>query len=280
MAIRIVTDSAADLDADVAARHQITVVPLFVHFGDEAFQDGATLSKADFYKHLVQSSVFPRTSQPSAGTFQEAYAALSDADGIVSIHVGAKLSGTTNAARAGAALLPAGSPPVEVVDSNQASLGLGYTVLAAAEAAAAGSDAAGIVAAARECAARARVLLFVDTLEHLQKGGRIGRARTFLGTLLRTKPVLELIDGEIDAIERPRTRQKAIDRLHSLAVSTPRAERIAVLYTTTPDDAERLAGRMRETLAAVPVSVVQISPVIGAHVGPGALGAAVLQAPA
>ena len=133
----------------------------------------------------------------------------------------------------------------------------------------------GIVAAAQRTAQRSRVLLIVDTLEYLQKGGRIGRARAFLGTLLRTKPVLELAAGEIEGIERPRTRQKAVERLFQLIVRTPAPRRIGILYGTTPEEAESLASRVREALPGVPVSVHRCSPVIGVHTGPAALGAAI-----
>ncbi len=278
MKICIVTDSTADLDAATVERHRITVVPLNVHFGSEVFQDGVTLSKEEFYARLGHSAILPRTSQPSAGAFQEVYAQLSDADAIVSIHISGKLSGTVNAAGTGASLLPEGSPPVEVVDSGQATVGLGYAIVAAAEAAATGADAGGVVEAARECAGRAHVLFFVDTLEYLQKGGRIGRARAFLGTLLRTKPLLALVAGEIEPIERPRTRQKAIERLFHQIVRTPDLVRVAILYGTTPADAEDLSERVRDALPGVAVSIVQVSPVVGVHTGPGALGAALLAA--
>ena len=154
-------------------------------------------------------------------------------------------------------------------------MGLGFAAMAAAEAVADGADVEAIVAAAQRTAQRSRVLLIVDTLEYLQKGGRIGRARAFLGTLLRTKPVLELAAGEIEGIERPRTRQKAVERLFQLTVRTPAPRRIGILYGTTPEEAESLAGRVREALPGVPVSVHRCSPVIGVHTGPAALGAAI-----
>ncbi len=280
MAIRVVTDSTADLDGETLDRHGIAVVPLNIHFGGEVFRDGIDLGKDAFYDRLVQSAVLPRTSQPSVLEFRRVYETFPDAEAIVSIHIGGKLSGTINAAQTAARMgreADPGGPPVIVVDSDQASMGLGFPVLAAAEAAAGGAAAEAVVAAARGCAARCRVLLFVDTLEYLQKGGRIGRARAFLGTLLRTKPVLELTDGEIAGIERPRTRQKAVERLYQLILKTPRPARIAILHGTTPDEAAALGERVRAQLPGVPISVVQVSPVIGVHIGPAALGAAIEQ---
>ena len=277
MVVRVVTDSTADLEAEVAARQGITVVPLRVHFGDEVFQDGVSLSKDEFYRRLAGSAILPRTSQPPAAAFQEAYVGLREAEAIVSVHIGGKLSGTVNAARLGARLLGPGGAPVEVVDTDQVSMGVGHAALAAAEAAAGGAGAAAVAAAAREGARRSRVLLFVDTLEYLQKGGRIGRARALLGTMLRTKTLLQLVDGEIEGIARPRTRQGATERLLELIVQTPRPQRVSILYGTTLREAEALAGRVREALPGVAVSMVQVSPVIGVHTGPAALGAAILE---
>jgi DegV family protein with EDD domain len=282
MTVRVVTDSTADLNPDEVERHHILVVPLNIHFGQDVYRDGVDLGKDEFYERMVKSAVLPRTSQPGVGDFQATYQSISDAEAIVSVHIGGKLSGTTNAAQTAARLLAeqdSAAPPVTVVDTDQASVGLGFAALAAARAAEAGADAVSCAAAARDTAARSRVLLFVDTLEYLQKGGRIGRARAFLGTLLRTKPVLELAGGEIEGIERPRTRQKAIKRLFELIVKTSNPVSIAILHGTTPDEAEHLAARVRAALPETPVAIVQVSPVIGVHTGPAALGAAIEKAP-
>ncbi len=281
MTVHIVTDSTSDLDPSDIERLGIVVVPLNIHFGAEVYRDGVDMGKQDFYERLVRSAVLPRTSQPSVSDFQATYEALAGdpaTEAIVSVHLGGKLSGTINAAQTAARLLAErdeAAPPVHVVDSDQASMGLGFAAMAAAEAVADGADVEGIVAAAQRTAQRSRVLLIVDTLEYLQKGGRIGRARAFLGTLLRTKPVLELAAGEIAGIERPRTRQKAVERLFQLIVRTPAPRRIGILHGTTPEEAESLAGRVREALPGVPVSVHRCSPVIGVHTGPAALGAAI-----
>jgi len=276
MTIRIVTDSTADLGSAEVDKYGIIVVPLTIHFGSESYRSGVDLQPDEFYARMPQSDVLPRTSQPSPAAFQEAYEQLRSADGIVSIHISGKLSGTLNSARAGVDLAKR-APPVELVDTNSASMGLGFAVLAAAQAAAAGGDLAAVATAAREVAARTRLLLFVDTLEYLQKGGRIGRARAFLGTLLKTKPVLELRDGVIEPLQRPRTRQRATERLFDLVVQTRGAQEVVVLYGSTPEEAGVLADRVRDALPGVPVSVGHCSPVIGVHTGPGALGAAILR---
>lgn len=283
MTIRIVTDSTSDLDPADVERYDIVVVPLNIHFGAEVYRDGVGLGKEEFYGRLEGSAVLPRTSQPGVEDFRSTYESLgADTEAIVSIHVGGKLSGTINAAQTAARLLSETNPqapPVTVIDSDQASLGLGFAALSAAEAVAAGSDLETVAAAAKGAANRSRVLLFVDTLEYLEKGGRIGRARAFLGTLLRTKPVLELANGEIEGIERPRTRQKAVERLFELTVRTPNPKRIGILHGTTPDEAETLAQRVRDALPGVPVTIHRCSPVIGVHTGPAALGAAIEHAP-
>ncbi|PZC42537.1 MAG: Fatty acid-binding protein DegV [Chloroflexi bacterium] len=282
MTVRLVTDSTADLDPSDIDRYGITIVPLNIHFGADVYRDGVDLGKDQFYARLGESAVLPRTSQPGVSDFQAVYESLAHADAIVSVHIGGKLSGTINAAQTAAKLLTErddATPPVIVVDSDQASMGLGFATLAAAEAIAQGASAQDAAAAAQSAARRSRVLLIVDTLEYLQKGGRIGRARAFLGTLLRTKPVLELAAGEIQGIERPRTRQKAVERLFELIVRTPKPRRIGILHGTTPAEAEALATRVRDALPNVPVTVHRCSPVIGVHTGPAALGAAIERAP-
>ncbi len=278
MTIRVVTDSTADLEPSQAAALGITIVPLHVHFGAAEYRDGVDISKATFYERLPVSAVLPRTSQPSPGEFVAAYRSLAaaGATGIVSVHIGGQLSGTVNSARTAAAA-DAGSVPVEVVDTGQASMALGFAAQAAAEAAAAGGDLTMVAAAARDAAARGSVYLIVDTLEYLQKGGRIGRARAFLGALLRTRPVLELRGGEIQGIERPRTRPTALARLLDLTLRIPQPERIAVIHATTADEAETLAAQIRAARPGVDVTVARASPVIGVHIGPGAVGVCVLR---
>ena len=275
MKISIVTDSTADLDDEVIARYGITVVPLNIHFGSESYIDGISINRDEFYQKLEQSEILPRTSQPSSGVFQKTYESLEPVDGIVSIHIGGKLSGTINAARNGAELRKTGSPKVLIVDSDQTTVGLGNAVVAAAEAVKEGADLETIALVAKEKAQQNRIFLMVDTLEYLQKGGRIGRARAFLGTLLRTKPVLSLINGEIEGIERPRTRQRAIDRLYELIIKTPKIKDVAILYGTTPNDANTLAARVSAGAPGTTVRIVRVSPVIGVHTGPAALGAAI-----
>ena len=281
MSVAVVTDSTSDIEQGQI--EGIHVVPLHLHFGDEVFEDGVNLSKADFWQRmqriLSDGGELPTTSQPSPGAFRDVYAEIAAAEGvteIVSIHISGKLSGTVNAARQGAGLLEH-DINVEIVDTLSASLGVGWAAEAALEAAQAGATAAEAAQAARETAARVRVLVFVETLDYLLRGGRIGRARHLAGRLLRMRPLLELVDGEISDIERPRTRKKALDRLFAQIMSEGQPERVGVLHGASAGDAGALVQRISDRWAGMPVETVLSSPVIGAHVGPGTVGATVMR---
>lgn len=281
MSVAIVTDSTSDIEQGQI--EGIHVVPLHLHFGDEVFEDGVNLSKDDFWQRmqgiLAAGGELPTTSQPSPGAFRDLYAGLAASEAvneIVSIHISGKLSGTVNSARQGAGLLESGAN-VEVVDTLSASLGVGWAAEAALEAAQAGASAAEAADVARDTAARVRLILFVETLDYLLRGGRIGRARHLAGRLLRMRPLLEVVDGEISDIERPRTRKKALDRLFAHITSEGQPERVGVLHGATQGDADSLARRVSDACGGMPVETVLSSPVIGAHVGPGTVGVAILR---
>ena len=271
MSVHVVTDSTSGLSAS----DQISVVPLHVQFGDDVFEDGVTLTQEEFWRRLPAASELPTTSQPSAGEFRDVFAAHPDADAIVSIHISGALSGTVEAARQGAALRD-GGPPVHVVDSRITSFGLGWAAEAASEVAQAGGSAEDVVAAAEQTAARVRLLLFVETLDFLLRGGRIGRARHLAGKVLRVRPLLELTDGVITDVERPRTRRKAIDRLFANIMAAGAPERVSIFHGDSLADAEALAERIRAVAPHAPLDIQLGSPVLGAHVGPDTVGVAVL----
>ena len=272
MTLRVVTDSTADLPPEVAQGLGITVVPLNVHFGEQSFQDGLEITPDDFYRRLVSSSRPPTTSQPSVGAFLETYQGLSqETDGIVSVHISAKLSGTCNSALQAREEL-AGSLPIEVVDTGQASLGLGLVAMAAARAAQGGADMAETQAEARRAMEQVSVLFMVDTLEYLQKGGRIGKAAAFLGGILNIKPLLRIHDGEVHPLERARTRSKAVDRLVELIQEGAPYQELAVMHSTTPEDVQELARRLAPCVPGGQVLVGQLGSVVGTYAGPGLLG--------
>lgn len=278
MTIRVVTDSTADLPPGVAQELGITVVPLLVLFGDEVYRDGVDLTNEEFFRRLTTSPVLPTTSQPSVGAFQEAYQKLAaETDQIVSIHISAWVSGTYESALQAADSLR-GSPRVEVVDSQTTSMGLGYQAIAAARAARAGASLEEVVAAARSVGRRHHLLALLETLEYLRRGGRIGRAQAFLGSILNLKPLLTFRDGVVHPVARVRTRARALEELLSHSLAYGDLEDVAVIHGTTPEDAEMLARRVRERLPQVPIHVGRLGPVLGVHGGPGIIGMVVVEA--
>lgn len=279
--IRIVTDSTADL-GDLAAEHAITVIPLTVSFGDESFQDGVTMNTATFFKRLGESRVLPTTSQPAPDLFERTYRRLLDegAAGIVSIHISSKLSGTYSTARAAAATLRDSgvTAPIEVLDSRSATLGMRYGILAAARAAAAAeAGIAAVSAAALDAIARTDLYMVADDLGYLQRGGRIGQAQRVIGTLLNVKPIITLRDGAVVALESPRTRRRAYERVVEYMRADLPIEHVTV-GQTTPNLGDELEAAIRAIYSG-PISRMWPGPTIGSHVGPGVSGLAVLKAP-
>ena len=272
MTVRVITDSTADLPPEMAAELRIEVVPLNVHFGTDTFRDGIDLSADEFYERLVASSRPPTTSQPSVGAFLEVYQkALEGADGIVSVHISAKVSGTWNSAVQAREQL-SDSSKVTVVDTGQASMGLGWVAVAAARAAQAGASMDEVASLARSAAEQVRVLFLVDTLEYLQKGGRIGKAQAMFGSVLAIKPILTIQEGEVHPLERVRTRGKGVARLVQLVQEAAPLQSMAVLYTTTEDEARALAERLGPCVPSGQVIVGRLGTVVGTYAGPGLLG--------
>ena len=272
MPVRVVTDSTADLPPEVAKAHGITVVPLNVQFGEESYLDGVDITADQFYRLLVSSPRLPTTSQPSVGAFIEAYQGIAEgAEGIVSVHISGKLSGTCSSATQAQTEL-VGTVPIEVVDTRQASLATGLAALAAARAAQAGASFAEVAAEAHRAAGEVSVLFMVDTLEYLQKGGRIGKAAAFLGSLLNVKPLLTIRDGEVHPLERARTRARAVARLVELVRQAAPVRELAVMHSTTPEDAEDLARQVAPLLSEGQVLMGRLGSVVGTYAGPGMLG--------
>ncbi|HMO54022.1 MAG TPA: DegV family protein [Tepidiformaceae bacterium] len=277
MTVRIVTDSTCDLPPELAAQHGITVVPLTVFFGDEPFLDGVEISPDEFYERQQAAKELPRTSQPSVELFQEAYSeAGKDGDEIVSIHLSSKLSGTMNAAQVAREMLKH-DLHIDLIDSYNVSLGLALIVLEAARAAEGGASLPEVVSATRRAMDRVSVHVLVDTLEYLQRGGRIGRARSLLGSVLSIKPILRVDDGEVAPFERVRTRGKAIERMYEIAAGMPRAKEMFVAAGGAQDDALGLIERLRPQLPHTELRLGTIGPVVGVYTGPNAVGVAALE---
>ncbi len=270
--IRVVTDSACDLSADMAAEHGVTVVPLSIRFGDEEFVDGRDLTTEQFWARCKASSVLPETAAPSPGAFQEAFLAAADDgyDGVLSLSLSAGVSATYQSTVA-AAKSVTDRIEVRTVDTRSLTMGLGLIVLDVAEAAATGADLDTLEARARELSLRTQVYGVVDTLEHLEKGGRIGGARALLGSLLSIKPVVVLVDGEVAEESKQRTRQRSLQYLADKAHASPPLSRIAVAHGAAAD-IDTFLGMLDGLDVEHPLVVTQLGPVVGTHTGPGTIG--------
>jgi len=278
MTVAIVTDSASDLTAELAAEHGVTVVPLVVTFGTESFLSGVELSMEDFYRRLTAPDApFPKTAACSPGDFAAAFrAALEEGhEAVVCITVGSKLSGTMKSAEIAREGMPAAV--IYLVDSGTASMQLGMLALLAAEMSRSGATAQHIVDELLRRLPSSRLYVALDTLEYLKRGGRISGAQAAIGSVLSVKPIITITDGVVETADKPRTRGRARQRVIELLASQP-AERAWVLHSQAAD-IESFADELAEALG-LPREEVRISligPSVAPHVGPGAYGAAVLQ---
>ena len=278
-AVAVVTDSASDIPAAIAVRRRVAVVPLKVHFGTRTFEDNVNITPDEFYSMLAESPELPTTSLASPSQFKEIYDKLGKyADGIVSIHLSSRLSGTYASALEGADMSSAACP-IEVIDSAQGSMALGLVAMEAAEAANRGAGLDEVAELARDAAARAQCFVLLQTLEYLVKGGRIGRAQGLLGSMLNIKPMAIMRDGVVSPLGRARTFPKALARMKQTARGFAPVESLAVMYSTTPDVAEEVADDLSDLLpeGANPY-VTRFGPVLGVYAGPGAIGISLIQA--
>ena len=277
MGVKIVTDSTSDLPAEICRELDVTVVPLTVMFGDQGYRDGVDLGADEFYKKLIESDKLPTTSQPSAGAFAEAYKEVAkETDEILSIHISGKLSQTYNSARLAASEMDGSN--VEVMDSLQVSLGLGEIVIAAARAAKDGASMEDLKQLVTNMMPGTRTLALLETLEYLAKGGRIGKVQAFLGnslrplSILKVIPIVEVRNGEAHPFERVRTRRKGLDRLIAEAQGEGGIKMAGVAYSTNREEAESVLERLRPLVEPENLVLSRFGPVLGTHLGPGALG--------
>jgi DegV family protein with EDD domain len=269
--VRIVTDSTADLTKEQQQAAGITVVPLNVHFGDQVFRDHVDLTADEFFRRLKASAQLPRTSQPAVGVFEEAYRTLrQNGDEIVSVHLSSKVSGTYNSALMAAKGVD--ETAIEVVDSLSTSMALGFIALEGARLARAGKDRASIAERLRGLVPKARVICVVDTLTYLERGGRIGKARALLGSLLNVKPILQLKDGEVVPVGRARGRPQALSRLVELLERDGHVSQLAIMHGSAPADAEQLRERVAASYPGLDILLTEIGAVLGTHTGPGVIG--------
>jgi DegV family protein with EDD domain len=267
--VAIVTDSIADLPPEVAEKLEITVVPIMVRFGQDLYRDGFDISPDEFYERLRGSKALPATSVPAPMAFADAYDKLAEkASEIVAICVTSRLSGTYQVALQAVPLMKK-KARVEVLDSEWAVMAEGFITIAAAEAARAGASLGEVLDVAHRTMRRVDMWAAFDTLEYLQRGGRIGKAQAFLGSLLKVNPIIGLKDGEVYPVARERSRAKAIDRLYDFAGSFGNVEGLAVEYAADLDEANKLVRRLRSKYSRIPIYLSRTSPAIGTHTGPG-----------
>jgi DegV family protein with EDD domain len=276
--IAFVTDSVAGVPADQVKNYDITVVPLQVIFGTDTFRDGIDLTQAEFFQRLKAAKTLPTTSQPTVGDFESAYGKLladPEVDSIISVHISSALSGTYSAATQAAERLSAGgSKQIAVIDSYNVYMCEGLMAVNGARAAEQGKSHEEIVRMIEAMKPRMQLLVLVDTLEYLQRGGRIGGAQAMLGSLLNVKPILHIKHGRVEPLERVRTRRKAMERLVEIAAESAQRKpvQIAVGHAEAEEDARTLSKMVREKLNVTEEFTSDLGPVISTHTGPGVLG--------
>jgi DegV family protein with EDD domain len=276
--IRIITDSTCEVPVDLMAHPAVTVVPLSVVFGQTSLRDGVDITREQFWERLPKADPLPTTSQATPGDFLDLFQRYTDAgDEVITIVISGKLSGTYNSAIQALDNFP--GRPIEIVDSLSTSVGLGLVVQEAVTMADAGATQPEIVAHLTEMRKAVHVIFVVDTLEYLQRGGRIGKAQAFVGTLLKFKPLLGLVDGEVVPLTRVRSKGKALDTMLQMLLEQVPARgpqvRVGVTQACVPEEAQQVARRLADGFASPPVFISELGPVLGTHVGPGTIGAAV-----
>jgi DegV family protein with EDD domain len=276
VAVKVVTDSVSDISPELATRFGITVVPLNLVFGNVTYLDGLDMTTDEFYERLAKEEALPTTSTPSPHAFARAYDELADgADGLLVITIGRKLSATGDAALKGRELMGK-TCPVRVVMSENAMMGEGLLAIAAAKAASDGASLDELAALTERNMERVELRIAFDTLDYLQRGGRIGRAQALFGSLLGINPVLGIKDGEVFPFKRERSRAKALDYLCDFVSGFKSIEEVAVEDATTPKDAEAVVAWLSAVCDRDRIYRTKVSPVIGTNVGPRAVGVSVL----
>ena len=269
MPVRVVTDSTSDISLELAAELAVTVVPVYVHFGQEVFMDLVEMQPEDFYRRLAEGQT-PTTAQPAPADFAAVYRELSGGgDEILSIHLTSKLSGTYNAALQGRELAATGTK-IEIIDTLTTSMAMGLAVMAAARLAAAGESLAEIVRTVNENVARTRLYGIFDTIRYLQRGGRVGKAVLRLGSLLNIKPLLEMRHGELAPVGAVRVRAQGLEKMKYFLACAANPVEVAVVYNTFAAEAKGFRDEAAAS-AGCAVHLARLGPALGAHAGPGAM---------
>ncbi len=276
--IKIVTDSTSDIPLGVAHEMGIEIVPMHLHVGEQTFRAGLDITSDQFYQWMQDDRSKVTTSAPPPIVFEQLYRRLAlEYEHVFSIHLSSRLGGTYRAAQQARARLPASATRTEVIDSKLASMGLGLVALHAARAVHNGASASEVARLINALIQHCHVVFFVDSIEYLEHSGRLSLATAVLGSMQRIKPLLLLDEGEIVPYERTRTRAKAIEGLYTFIEDFPRVQEVIAMYATTPEDVEKLLEKVDPIFPRDRVQTMQFGPSIGAHLGPGAMGAAVFE---
>ena len=271
--VAVVTDSTAYLPDEYCKQYNITVVPLSVIWGDQIYRDGVDILPNEFYKRLAESKTMPTTSQVTPGAFQNAFQSLVEQGyDVLGIFLSSNISGTVQSALQARDMLPKMKEKILVLDSRWTTMAMGWPILTAARAAQAGESLTACQKIAENACAHSGVLFVVETLEFMRRGGRIGGAQAFLGTVLNIKPVLEMRNGQIEAVEKVRTKQKAIQRVVETVAERIKGKspiRLAATHANSEADARSLLQLAQSELDPVETLCCPLSPVIGTHAGPG-----------
>ncbi|HEY91625.1 MAG TPA: DegV family protein [Dehalococcoidia bacterium] len=271
MTVKIVTDSTADISPELAEEMGVRIVPVYLRFGTEIFRDGVDITKETFYSKLKTSPLHPSTSQPTPQDFAEVYSdCANEAEGIVSIHVSSKVSGTYNAALQGGELQKY-KCQVEVVDSQLTSMGLGLVVMAAARLARAGESVHSVLEETNKAIGQVRMLGLFDTMKYLVRGGRISKATGSVAKILNIKPLFTFKEGEIVRTSLARTYSQGVAKLYQFASSLPSVQELAIAYSTVPAQAERLKEKLLAVFPDLDIHISQLGAGLGVHGGPGVL---------
>lgn len=271
MRIKVVTDSTADLPPQLAKELGITVVPVYLRFGDEVFRDRVDISEDEFYQRLLHDPIHPNTTQPSPQDFVDVYKNLAQgADGIISIHVSSKLSGTYNSALRGKEVVEK-ECPIEVIDSQVVTMGLGQLAIAANTIADSEKSLQQVAERVKQMIPSIHVIGLLDTLKYLALGGRIGKVQALLGSVLSVKPMLTIKNGELVPAGRVRSRAKGIDMLFDFVKNAVDIQDLAIVYNTTPDEAQALIERTSSIFPKERTRLARLGPALGVHTGPGIL---------
>lgn len=276
--IKIVTDSTSDIPLSVAHELGIEIVPMYIHIGEQIFRAGLDITSDQFYQLAQDGKVKAMTSPPPPVVFEQIYRRLApDHDSIFSIHLSGRLGPVCRSAQQARARLPASATRIEVIDSKLSSMALGMVVLHAAQAAREGASPAEVGLLINALIQHCHMVFFVDTIEHLEHSGRLSLATSVLGSMQRIKPLMLFDEGEIVPYERTRTRAKAIEGLYTFIEDFPRVQEVIALYSTTPEDVEKLLEKVDPIFPRDQIQIMQFGPSIGADLGPGAMGVAVFE---